>query len=135
VLSPGAWRLVSFAFLGAFLLAAALNMAHVEAGFATNHLADIAGPAWLYIATRGLAEPTRSTRLQRLVGATPERAAIILFLGSSVTEVAQIFWPTGVFRGTFDPWDIGAFALGILPPYVLDKRTMTAAMPATEGDS
>jgi hypothetical protein len=90
-------------------------MAGMAGGFATNHLADLVGPAWLYIAFRGLANPTHTTRLQRLAGASPERAAVLLFAGSTATEVTQIFWPSGPFSGRFDPLEIVAFAAGILP--------------------
>ncbi len=122
----GMWRALSWVLFGAFLLAAVLNMTHTAAGFATNHLADLVGPAWLYIAFRGQAHPGTRTRLGRLVGATPERAATILFVGSTATEVAQIRWPSGVFSGRFDPLDIAAFAIGLLPLYLIDKRAQRA---------
>lgn len=106
-------------------------MTATAAGFATNHLADLTGPAWLYIAMRGLAEPGRSTRIQRVIGRTPARAALFLFLASTATEVSQIFWPTGLFRGRFDPWDVGAFAAGIAPLYLLDRRYGAVTAPTT----
>jgi hypothetical protein len=108
------WRLLSWVLFAAFLVAAALNMTHTSAGFATNHLADLVGPAWLYIAFRGLAQPEKRNRLGRFLGATPERAATILFVGSAATEIAQIYWPAGVFSGRFDPLDIAAFAIALL---------------------
>jgi len=120
------WQAASWVLLAGFLLAAALNITATAAGFATNHLADVTGPAWLYIAIRGLAEPHRGTRIQRLFGRTPQRAALLLFLASSATEVTQLFWPSGLFRGRFDPWDIVAFAAGILPLFLLDRRQATA---------
>jgi hypothetical protein len=112
---------------GAFLVAAVLNMTDTAAGFATNHLADLVGPAWLYVVFRGLAEPKKRTRLGRILGATPERAAIILFVGSSITELTQIFWPSGLFSGRFDPLDIAAFAIGIVPLYLVDKGLRTSS--------
>jgi hypothetical protein len=123
------WRVASIVCLGAYLVAAALNMTHTAAGFATNHLADIAGPAWLYIISRGLGAPHRHTRIRRLVGATAERAAAILFLASTATEISQRFWPSGPFPGRFDPFDIGAFALGIMPLYLLDRWSGAAGTP------
>jgi hypothetical protein len=117
-----AWRLLSWVLFAAFLVAAALNMTHTRAGFATNHLADLVGPAWLYVAIRGLAEPERRNRLGRFLGATPERAGTILFVGSAATELSQIYWPSGLFSGRFDPLDIAAFAIGLLPLYVIDKK-------------
>lgn len=128
------WRLLSWILFGAFLVAAVLNMTETAAGFATNHLADLVGPGWLYIGFRGLAEPEKRNRLGRTLGATPERAATILFIGSSVTEIAQIYWPTGVFAGTFDPLDIVAFAIGILPLYVADKVLSSAARMPHPGE-
>jgi hypothetical protein len=105
-------------------------MTGTSAGFATNHLADLVGPAWLYIAFRGLAEPGKRTRIGRVLGATPERAATILFVGSCATEITQIYWPSGIFRGRFDPLDIAAFAIGLVPLYLLDKKLQASARDA-----
>jgi hypothetical protein len=124
------WRLLSWGLFAAFLVAAVLNMTDTAAGFATNHLADLVGPAWLYIAFRGLAEPAKRTRIGRVLGATPERAVTILFLGSSATEITQIYWPSGIFRGRFDPLDIAAFAIGLVPLYLLDKNLHASARDA-----
>lgn len=131
VRSPLIWRVLSWGLLAGFAAAAALNMMDIAGGFATNHLADVAGPAWLYIVLRGLAEPEKRTRLGRFFGATPERAAAILLIGSSVTELSQIYWPRGVFSGRFDPLDLAAFAVGIVLLYLLDRRHAgsTAANP------
>jgi hypothetical protein len=128
------WRLLSWVLFGAFLVAAVLNMTRTPAGFGTNHLADLVGPAWLYIAFRGLAEPEKRNRLGRFLGATPERAATILFVGSCATEITQIYRPSGLFRGRFDPLDMAAFAIGFLPLYLLDKR-LQAGSRATESRS
>ena len=129
------WRLLSWVLFGAFLIAAALNMTDTAAGFATNHLADVVAPALLYVVFRGLAEPGRENRLRQLVGATPERAATMLFVGSSVTELTQIYWPSGLFAGRFDPLDIAAFALGILPLYLLDRFVGIAPRGVVSRDS
>ncbi len=123
------WRVLAWVLFGAFLVAAALNMTGTPAGFATNHLADLVGPAWLYIAFRGLAAPEKRNRLGRFLGATPERAATILFVGSCATEITQIYWPSGPFRGRFDPLDMAAFAIGLLPLYLLDKRLQPLSFP------
>jgi hypothetical protein len=122
---PAMWRLLSWVLFGAILVAAVLNMTGTPAGFATNHLADLVGPAWLYIVFRGLAEPEKRNRLGRFLGATPERAATILLVGSAATEFTQIYWPSGVFSGRFDPLDIAAFAMGLLPLYLVDKKLQT----------
>jgi hypothetical protein len=125
--SPAMWRAVSWVLFGAFLVAAVLNMTETAAGFATNHLADVVGPAWLYIVFRGLAEPEKRNRLGRFLGATPERAAAILFVGSCATEITQIYWPSGLFRGRFDPLDMAAFAIGLLPLYLVDKKLQASS--------
>jgi hypothetical protein len=128
------WRHLSWVLFSAFLVAAALNMTDTSAGFATNHMADVVGPAWLYIVFRGLAEPQKRNRLGRFIGATPERAAIMLFVGSSATEITQIYWPSGLFAGRFDPLDIVAFAIGLFPLYLVDKK-LQASSRAPESPS
>lgn len=130
---PTIWRLLSWLLFGAFLVAAVLNMTETSAGFATSHLADLVGPAWLYIVFRGLADPENRNRLGQILGATPERAATILFVGSSATEITQIYWPSGLFAGRFDPFDIAAFAIGILPLYLVDKKLQTASRGTESG--
>lgn len=127
---PAMWRLLSSVLFGAFLVAAVLNMTETAAGFATNHLADVVGPAWLYVVFRGLAEPEKRNRLGRFLGATPERAATILLVGSCATEITQIYWPSGLFAGRFDRLDLAAFAIGLLPLYLVDKKLQAASRDA-----
>jgi hypothetical protein len=45
----------------------------------------------------------------------------MLFAGATATELSQAFWPSKMFRGTFDPLDILAFAAGIGACYLADK--------------
>lgn len=116
------WHRLTWAAFAIFLLTAGLNMAGSRAGFATNHLADLVVPAYLYLVIRSPLLPYRATWLARRVGATPERAGVGLFLGSLATEVSQKYWPAGPFRGRFDPLDICAFAVGLVVVYALDKR-------------
>jgi len=56
-----------------------------------------------------------------VLGSTPELAAGSLFVASSLTELSQKVWPGGLFRGTFDPLDIAAFAVGLLTCCAVDK--------------
>ncbi len=121
------WRVLYWVLAAGFAVAAALNMTGTAAGFGTNHLADLVGPAWLYITLRGLTGLHRRNRMNAFLGATPERAAVVLFVASSVTEVTQIYWPKGLFSGRFDPMDIVAFGLGLLPLYLIDKTFGRAA--------
>jgi hypothetical protein len=115
------WRLAYWILWTAFIATAALNMLHVRAGFMTNHAADVVVPALLYVMVRGLADPNpRPTLTRRWFGATPERAGAVLLLASAATEVCQYYWPNGIFRGRFDPWDIAAFGVGLLVCYACD---------------
>ncbi len=105
-------------------------MLEVKGGFFTNYLADLAVPAWLYIAARGLHSARgRNTWIHRMIGRTPERAAIILFVASAGTEISQRYWPRGVFPGRFDSLDLFAYALGLTVCYVVDR--LSAGLPAT----
>jgi hypothetical protein len=106
------WRAAWVVLTALFVLAAALNMLHVRGGFLTSHLADLVVPAWLYVATRGLAGRRRGSLLTRALGGSPWLAATAVFGASAVTELAQKAWPRGLFPGTFDPLDLAAFAVG-----------------------
>ena len=133
-MSLSAWRRFSIALWCAFLLAAALNLLHVRGGFLTNHLADVVTPALLYVSARRY-PPHRAERprvMQRWLGATPERAALAIFLASAATEIAQYFRPHGVFRGTFDPYDVVAYFVGTIVFYALDRRQLSAAQPVSQ---
>ena len=106
-----------------FLVTAALNMLRLRGGFLTNHAADLVVPAWMFVASRGLHSTRgRQTFIQRTLGRTPERAALVLFLASTLTEVSQYYAPRGFFPGRFDMLDILSYAAGLALCYVLDKR-------------
>lgn len=133
---PGRWQAAYWGLFFAFLVAAALNMAHVRAGFATSYLADLVVPAWLYIVLRGGHEPRRRPRLYRMLGATPEFSAVVLFVGSTLTEFTQMSWPTGLFAGTYDPLDIAAYGVGVGVCYALDRsdnRTASTSVSVQAG--
>ena len=116
------WRVVYYLLLAAFIATAALNMLHVRGGFLTNHAADLVVPAWMYVVARGLHSlHGRRTFVQRTVGRTPEIAAVSLFVASTLTEISQRFWPHGVFPGRFDPYDVLAYACGLLACYAADR--------------
>lgn len=83
-----------------FIVTAIISIRRIRAGFLSNHAADVACPAWLYIGLRGLHGQRRPSALGRYLGATPERAALVLFGGSTLTELSQIWWPKGFFAGT-----------------------------------
>jgi hypothetical protein len=115
------WSIARALLFAAFIITAALNMMKVRAGFATSYLADITVPALLYIVTRGLHNPTQQTLMQRFFGRTPEVAALTILGGSVMTEVSQIYWPTGPFAGRYDPYDIAAYVAGVGVCYGVDK--------------
>jgi hypothetical protein len=122
------WTFVYWVLMTAFILTAALNLLHVRAGFLTSYLADLTLPALLYVLSRGVVPNKRpSFGPMRWLGRTPERAATLLFLASSATELSQILWPRGLFAGRFDPWDIVAYGVGLSICYVFDKRSLDAA--------
>ena len=115
------WSIAYWLLSASLLLTAALNMLHIRAGFVTSYLADLTVPALLYVVSRGLATGKRRNVLMRWLGRTPERAASVFFLASTVTEVSQIYWPRGLFRGRYDPWDIVAYGAGLSACYCCEK--------------
>ncbi|MBK5257003.1 MAG: hypothetical protein JJE39_13305 [Vicinamibacteria bacterium] len=117
------WTIAYWMLMAAFILTAALNLLHVRAGFLTSYLADLTVPSLLYVLSRDLVPGKSAYLLRRMrwIGRTPESAAIFFFVASSATEVSQIIWPKGIFAGRFDPWDIAAYAMGLLACYVSDK--------------
>ena len=116
------WRISYHLLLAAFVATAALNMLHIRAGFFTNHAADLVVPAWLYVASRGLQSSRgKETLIQRTIGRSPEVAALSLFIASVLTEISQLLWPRGIFRGRYDPLDIVAYASGLALCYAADK--------------
>lgn len=122
------WTTVHHLLLAVFIATAALNMLHVSGGFLTNHAADLVVPAWIYVATRGLNSPRgRTTFLQRTLGRSAELTALVLFFASAITEVSQYYWPRGLFRGTFDIYDIVAYAAGLLLCYMADRSSAAIA--------
>ncbi|MEO7996579.1 MAG: hypothetical protein ABI852_03995 [Gemmatimonadaceae bacterium] len=127
------WRVVHVVLTVLFLLTAVLNLNHIRAGFLTNHLADLVVPAWMYVVARAPYDANkRKTLLQWSLGRSPEFAAGSLFIASALSEVSQYYWPTGLFRGRFDPLDILAYAVGLVAVYVADKRSGTPpAVPPT----
>jgi len=76
------------------------------------------------IVTRSLDNPHRQTAVRRFLGRTPELAAGVIFLASTMTEISQYFRPKGIFPGTFDLLDILAYATGIGICYLFDRRTL-----------
>ena len=118
------WQWSFYALSTVFVVTAALNLLQVRAGFLTNYAADIVVPAWLYIAFRGHAPGGRRGLIAAVIGRTPEVAAMTLFIASTFTEWTQLYWPQGIFRGTFDPLDIVAFGVGLGACYAAERMLM-----------
>jgi hypothetical protein len=116
-----AWTVALLICVGISAVAAALNMMRMHVPFLTTHAADIFCPAFLYIQLRKFWQQESPALMGRFFGRTPELAAAVLFLGSAATEISQKYYPHGFFPGTYDPWDIGAYALGIGGCYLLEK--------------
>lgn len=117
------WKIAYWALFVCWVTGAALFMARVNGGFLTNYLADLTFPPYFYIALRGkLTGRPMVISVIRGFGKTPLRAALSIFLFGAITEVSSYFWPLGPFGGTFDRWDIAAYAFGLGICYLVEKR-------------
>lgn len=114
------WKVAYWGLTGLFLVTAFISIQRIPAGFLSSYAADLGCPAWLYISMRGL-HGARPNALGRFFAATSERAALVLFVGSTLTELSQIWWPYGFFAGTFDPLDIVAYAVGVGVCYIAER--------------
>jgi hypothetical protein len=115
------WVVAYWTLFACWALGAALSMGRVRAGFLTNYLADITFPPWYYIVVRGLASRDgRGLRALRWFGGSPARTALAIFGVGVASELAQGAWAGRVIAGTYDPWDIVAYALGLACTYVCD---------------
>lgn len=115
------WLNAQYFLVALFALAGALNMLHVHLFFLTTHAADLSGPAFLYILARRSFVTGRARFPNSLVGRSPELAGAVFFLGSLGTEISQKYYPHGLFPGTYDPWDIAAYAAGVGICYLIEK--------------
>jgi len=122
-MSRRAWQITSRTLLAFWVGCALLEMTGAGPYLLRAYGADVAVPAWMYILLRSLEGPRRRQVFHRLLGRTPGQAAAVLFIGSTATELMQRFMPGGPIPGTFDKFDILAFAVGIGAVYALDKRT------------
>jgi hypothetical protein len=118
------WTVAYWFLTTVFIVTAVISTQRIPAGFLSNYAADLACPAWLYIGLRGL-RGSRPTAFGRYLGATPERAAVVLFGGSTLTELSQIWWPQGFFAGTYDSYDIVAYAIGVGACYAFEKVSVS----------
>ena len=116
------WNFFKWLLFAVWLAAAAANVAEIRGGFLTNHAADLAMPAWLYIVLRMQAADGRGSRLLPWAGRSSEVTAGMIFAGATATELWQYFRPQGIFAGTFDPLDIVAFGVSVSACYLAEQR-------------
>jgi hypothetical protein len=128
-----AWQITSWSLLAFWLSCAVLEVTSAGPYALRAWGADLTVPAWMYIQLRSLEGPRRRQVFHRLMGRTPEQAAILLFAASTATELLQKFWPRGPFPGSFDPYDIVAFAVGIAACYTMDRRTIARGLHTSDG--
>jgi hypothetical protein len=119
------WSVAEWGLFACWVTAAIYDMypnlpgGHVLVGsFLTTHLADLTLPAWMYIVLR---KHRSQASIFRRVARSPEATALLLFLASTLSELSQIWWPNGLFRGAFDPLDLAAYAVGLTVCYIGDK--------------
>lgn len=123
------WLVAEWIFFVVWLIAAVVTMyprfgkaLHLYGGFFNSYAADLTFPAWFYIQLRR--RPWRMPRLVLWFGASPEFAAGSIFVVGLVSEVSQFYWPKGIFRGTFDPFDIAAYGVSLLVCCVAERREL-----------
>lgn len=116
------WLAVEWILFAIWLADAALVMTHQRAGGFTDHAADLSMPAWIYLVTRRLRGTRPGWWRRWLVELPPATLALLIFAASAATEVTQLFWPRGLFRGVFDPLDILAYGAGIGLCWLADHR-------------
>ncbi len=109
----GRWRLT---LLAAMVLGFAAEN-YPRPGFWSSYAFDIAGPAGAYIICRGLHYRRLSPRpVWRKF--TPEVAAAFVIGFCFLLEAGQYF---GLYHGHFDPYDLVAYVVGVLPCYFVDR--------------
>ncbi len=123
-MSRKAWQITSWTLLIFWIACAVLEVTGAGPYVLRAYGADVALPAWMYIMLRSLEGPRRRQVFHRLFGSTPEQAVALLFIGSTATELMQRFFPGGLVPGTYDAFDIVAYAAGLAAVYGLDKRSI-----------
>lgn len=90
-----------------------LQMYRVNAGFLTDHGADLLAPPYLYLVTRG-----------GWLKLGPVGAFTLVLGGCVIWEWLQRYdlsgTPLAITRGRFDPVDLMAYVVGMIVVYVLD---------------
>lgn len=107
--------LLNIYFVAVFVAIGGLQMYRVNAGFLTNYGADLLAPPYMYLSLRA-----GRFRLR------PFTTLITLLSGCFLWEWLQRYdlagTPLGITRGSFDPFDLLAYTVGLLVSYVVDVR-------------
>lgn len=102
-------------FVAVFVGIGGLQMYRVNAGFLTNYGADLLAPPYMYLMLRGGRFHLRSLS-----------ALAVMLGGCFLWEWMQRYDLTGtplaITRGSFDPFDLLAYTLGLVVIYVVDVR-------------
>lgn len=92
-------------------------------GVITDYGADLLAPPILYFAAR---EGYRIPRRGRVWRLGPLASMGVVFVSCALWEFSQRFdfhgTPLAIAAGTFDPFDLLAYASGLVVCYVVDKR-------------
>jgi hypothetical protein len=114
-MSRGFRILLNVYFVAVFVGIGGLQMYRINAGLLTNYGADLLAPPYLYVMFR-------SGRL-RLGSVT---ALAVVLGGCFLWEWLQRYdfggTPLGITHGRFDPFDLLAYAVGLVAIYVVDVR-------------
>jgi hypothetical protein len=116
------WQLAYYVLLVCWIIGAFLTMNKINAGFFSSYLSDLTNPAWLYIMFRTKWTPEKSkNRVLNWFGSNPERVAFSIITIGVITELSSKYWPQGLFKGTYDPWDVFCYTIGVMICYLIDR--------------
>lgn len=122
--STNYWALAFWMLLPCWVIGAILFTYNVKAGMLNSYLADVTFPPWFYIQLRGLHRKDGRQLFGPLFGnwfgQSPLRAGISIFTVGLISELFFLVWPKHLSSGTFDPYDILAYAVGIVICLVVD---------------
>lgn len=120
------WRIAYYMLLALWIIGALLFMYRIKAGFLNSYLSDVAFPPWFYIYLRGLHRSDQRIAtipiFGQYFGKTAWHAGISIFLVGMVSELLVLVGPRQLITGTFDPFDILAYAVGLIVCMAFDLQ-------------
>jgi hypothetical protein len=102
-------------FVAVFVGIGGLQMYRVNAGFLTNYGADLFAPPYLYLMLRG-----GRFHLRSLAAITTVLAGCFLWEWMQRYDLSGT--PLAITRGSFDPFDLLAYTVGLVVTFVIDIR-------------